>query len=481
MLRFVLAFGNLEELDRDERRMRRTSLFFVFEATNMTAKQKPQPSQRPVIRTGGEVLADGAILEPIVTGASSDPLKLAFWNGSQATIAPRIEHRGMIYEPAPLEPSVLRALYLPSHVAPAESAQKLIDDLSRAIVPYTGLSERCVVLCTRFALATWEVMNFSTSPWLSVVGSDTVVGTQLLRLLKCFCKRALPIGSASLASICAFPPEYRFTFLIHEAQLSRQTERLLQAVTRKGQFIPFRGRLLEIYTPVVTFTGEPCSSLSSVALPSIEIPAIPSTAEPTLLTPEAERQIARDFQPRLLGYFFRNNSASRTSPAVSAGLSFAMRELGRNLASCTPGDESLQTAVLNALKIQDQASQVSRWTEMNSVIIESVLSFSHADKNEVYVGEICDTVTDILRERDGDMDFKPKKIGTRLRLMQLLPEPRDRRGYRLLLTGPVRRRVHELAFAYGVPTVQNGLSGCPLCKQGGQIPLPHDNGAKKHR
>ncbi len=447
----------------------------------MTVKQTKRPDQRRIIPTAGEIFADGAILEPILNRANSGRLTLAFWNRSRATIAPRIERGGVIYEPVPLEPSVLRALYLPTHVAPAESTQQLSDDLSRTIFPNTGLPERYVVLCTRFALATWFVRNFSTAPWLSIVGSDTFVGTQLLRLLRCFCRRALPILSPSIASICAFPLEYRFTFLIHEAQLSRQTERLIQAVTRRGQFILFRGRLLEIYAPVVTFTSEPSSSLPAGAPPAIEIPAIPGTREPSLLTPEAEQQIARDFQPRLLSYFFRNYSASRPSPADGTGLSFSMRELGRNLAACTPGDESHQTAVLNALKIQDRASQVTRWTDLDSVTVESVLAFDHANKHEPYVGEITATASDILRERGGDANLAAKKVGTRLRLMQLLPEPRDRKGYRLLLTEPVRRRVHDLAFAYDVPTVQNGLAGCPLCKQGGQDPIRRGNSAKKHR
>jgi len=67
--------------------------------------KEEQPSHPTIVRSVGDVLGDGAILEPILSCVSSEPLKLAFWNGSQTTIAPRIELGRVIYEPAPPDPS----------------------------------------------------------------------------------------------------------------------------------------------------------------------------------------------------------------------------------------------------------------------------------------------------------------------------------------------------------------------------------------
>jgi hypothetical protein len=159
-------------------------------------------------------------------------------------------------------------------------------------------------------------------------------------------------------------------------------------------------------------------------------------------------------------------------------LSFSVRELGRNLAACTPANESLQEEVLSALRTQDQASQVSRWATMDTAIIESILAFAHDNDLQPYVGEITHRASVILKERGGPSDLNPRAVAPQLRLMQLWPEPRDRKGYRLLLTEPVRRRVHELAFAYGVPSVQDGKVRCQLCKPSGHAPFHHGDSGK---
>jgi len=433
-----------------------------------------------ITQTAGEILASGDILDPVLGGSKSEPLQLALWDGTKATIAPQVEFGGVTYEAAPLDSTILRVLHLPARVARAESARQLVDDLSRVLVNFTNLPERCVVLCTRFVLASWHLMNFSTAPWLSIVGSDDFSASQLLRLLSCFCRRALPLFSPSVAGVCGLPRDWHFTLLVREAQLSRPTQRLLHAASRKDQFIPFRGQLLDFYGPIATFTNEPCSSTFIGAPPAIEIPALPCAVSRPLITPEVEHQLARDFQSRLLGYFIRNNSAVRPSPADGANLGFSMRDLGRNLAAVTPGDKLRQTEVINALMIQDQATQVSRWTDEKIVILEALLAFIHEGQHEPYVGQITKRTNTILQERGGVPDLAPRAVGALLRLLQFSPEPRDRIGYRLLLTEPVRRRVHELAFAYGTLSVLSEKSRCLLCQREEQISPERGNGTKKH-
>jgi hypothetical protein len=432
-----------------------------------------------ITQTAGQILAGGYILEPVLGASKSEPLQLALWDGAKATFAQRIEFGGVTYEPAPLDSTVLRVLKMPAQVAPAESVRQLVGDLSRVMVKFTNLPERCVVLSTRFVLASWHVMNFSTAPWLSIVGSDDFAASQLLRLLSCFCRRALPLFSPSVARVCGLPRDWHFTLLVREAQLSRSTQRLLQATSMKDQFIPIRGQLLDFYGPIATFTSEPCSSMFIGAPPAIEIPALPSAVSRQLITPEVEHQLARDFQPRFLGYFFRNNSDVRPSPTDGANLSFSMRELARNLAAVTPRDKLRQTEVINALMVQDQATQVSRGTDEKIVILEAILAFIHEGRLEPYVGQITERTNTILRERGGVPDLAPRAVGAQLRLMQFSAEPRDRIGYRLLLTEPVRRRVHELAFAYGALSVLSEKSRCLLCQREGQISPERGNGAKK--
>ena len=52
-------------------------------------------------------------------------------------------------------------------------------------------------------------------------------------------------------------------------------------------------------------------------------------------------------------------------------------------------------------------------------------------------------------------------IGNLLRLLELTPT-RDRKGFAIRFTDPIRRRVHEIAVAYDVATARKPLGGCPL-------------------
>jgi hypothetical protein len=411
------------------------------------------------------MVPDGTLIEPIASRGNCERLKLAMWNGTRTKIGTEFEHEGKIYQAAALDSTILNALYLPTHAAPAEPARQLLTDIGRVVVNYTGIPERCVTLVTRFPLSTWFAPNFSTAAWLAIVGPDSARGRQLLQLLRCFCRHALRIFDPNLSAICGLPREWRFTFLIRQPKLSRHAQRVLHAASRRGEYILRQGRLLDVYSPCVVLADDPCV-LSNGALQAIEIPAIPDFSEPAVLTDEAMRQIAADFQPRLLAYFFSNNSAVQGSAIDVAALSFSMREVARNLAACTPNDVSLQTETVKALREQDDATRVARWTDENSVLLESLLSYFHDGKDGAYIGEIAETAEHILAERGDPRKVNAKAAGTRLRLMQFRPEPRDRTGYRLKFTDGARRLIHQLAFAHDVPSVQNGLALCKYCRDG---------------
>lgn len=421
------------------------------------------------MRTGGTVFPDGTILEPIATAGDSSHLRLAMWSGTRTRVGSDFEHGGKLYEPAALDPTILKALFLPTHVAPSEPARQLLEEMGRVLVTYTGIADRCVTLFTRFSLATCFAQNFLMAPWLAIVGADSTRGMQLLQLLRCFCRHALPIFDPNISAICSLPRDWRFTLLIQQPKFSRQAQRLLHAASRRGVHILHQGRLLDVYSPCVTLADNPFV-LSDGALQAIEIPAVPDLSEPAVLTDDAMRKIAADFQPRLLAYFFANNSTVEGSAIDVQSLSFSMREVARNLAVCTPSDISLQAETINALREQDETSRVARWADYNTVLLESLLSYCHDGKEAAYIGEIAKTAGHILEERGDSGRLNAKSAGTRLRLMQFRLEPRDRTGYRLKFTDGARRLMHRLAFAHDVPAVQNGLARCKYCR-GGKDPV----------
>lgn len=425
--------------------------------------QERREAPRVVITTG-EILDDRSIVEPILQSGSSTQLELVRWNANREERASRIVTADTVFEAPALDPSVLRALRIPDRVGPAEPMRKLWDDMAREFAAFTALPESTVALCVNFAIATWFVLNFPTAPWLAISGPNAMVGMQLLDLFRCFCRRALPIASPSPATVRSLPGGWHFTLLVSEPCISPQTERLLRVGLRRDQFLPARGQLLDLYGAVATFTSAPpCMPPGGPC--AIEIPALATAAQPQLLMLEKQVKLARDFQPRLFGYYLRNHALAIPSAADAAQLHFSMRELGRNLAACISGDEQLKIDVLDQLEIQDKANQVSRSTDPDAIIIETLLSFCHEGVDRVYVGEVARRADDIAHARGEQQDWQPRAVGARLRFMGFYAARRDQKGYPLLLKDDVQHRIHMLAFAASVPAVQGDSVGCARCKR----------------
>ena len=69
--------------------------------------------ERRVCETTGEVFANGSMIEPVRDGASGDRLLLLHWDGGKISVLSRVELNGRIFEPAPVDPILLRAMSLP--------------------------------------------------------------------------------------------------------------------------------------------------------------------------------------------------------------------------------------------------------------------------------------------------------------------------------------------------------------------------------
>jgi hypothetical protein len=106
----------------------------------------------------------------------------------------------------------------------------------------------------------------------------------------------------------------------------------------------------------------------------------------------------------------------------------------------------------------------ARWGDIDTVVIEALLFYCHERKNDgIYVGEVTEIAQKILAGRGESVLLNARKVGGTLRLLGLRIEPRDSRGYMLLLTQARCRQVHELARGYDVPTMQDGVVRCKYC------------------
>ena len=120
--------------------------------------------------------------------------------------------------------------------------------------------------------------------------------------------------------------------------------------------------------------------------------------------------------------------------------------------------------ILAHLKTLHQVVLVDRSWQVESLILEALLVACHEDERDsLHVGEVTGIVNDILCLRGEAFKFKARKVGSRLTTLGLFSE-RGRNGYGFLLTQETRRRIHDLASAYDVPSLIDGVPGCEDCK-----------------
>ncbi len=430
-------------------------------------RQKQKKSRvtedRGPLPTNGKIFANGTAIEPVRDVTNPERLCLLYWDGMNANIGSKKTFDGQRYMPAPIDPSILRALTLPAEIAPYVSARKLLADISKSILQYSSLPENSVVAISRWALSSW-FSEMQPAPGLSIVGPDTSAGRQLLQLLHCFCRHPLLLTEVNVAGLRALPTEWSFTLLIHQPTLSVEVQRMLSIARRSIGFIPRAGRLLDFHCAVATYTELGCA-YGSGAIPSLEISVVPANKLLPILDDNTRLKIANNFQPKLLGYRLANFSKVLNSSFDAPELSPSMRELAQNLSACTPDDPDLQAQVPEFLRTQDKEIRSAAWLDINVVIIEAVLAIIHEGKEDhIYVGEITKLAEEILRRRDENRKLEPRAVGARLGALGLITEPRDSKGIRLVLTGEVSRHVHELAHNLFVPSMQHGAKRCSYCK-----------------
>ncbi len=427
--------------------------------------------QKKVSRTGdaiplpttGKIFANGKAIEPVHDGTNTDRLSLLCWNGLKATTGPKIICDGQAYEPAPIDPTILRALTLPIGITSFESPRNLLADIAKTTTKFTGLPENSIAVTSRWMMSTW-FPEMQPTPGLSLVGPDTTAGRQLFQLLCCLCRHPLLLTDVNAAGLRALPMQWQFTLLIHQPELSAEVLRILSIARRNMGSIPRRGRLVDFRCAVATYT-ELGGVYGHSVIPTLEISLVPTRPGIPVLDDTIRQKIATDFQARLLGYRLANFSKVRNSAFDAPELTRPMRELAQSLSACTPDDPDLQAQVPEFLRTQDKEIRSAAWLDINTVIIETLLAFIHEGKQDhIYVGEIAASVEEILSRRGENRELKPRAIGGRLGPLGLITEPRDGKGFRLVLTGEVSRHVHELAYNLSVPSIQGGAKRCQHCR-----------------
>jgi hypothetical protein len=305
----------------------------------------------------------------------------------------------------------------------------------------------------------------ASAPSLSILGSETIAGNQLFRLLAALCRRALPLSAARFTGVCSLLTGWQPTLLIRHAHFNRDVERVLAAARKPGEYVPLSGRLVELHSAVVTLSEVDADRLPPEAV--LRIPILQTQSAVVKLEQDTLEKIKADFQPRLLAYRLANHAKAQHSPFDAPMLDDPVRELACCLGACTPEDD-LQAELLKVLQPRNVEYLSAKSTDFNAVVVESLLFYSHErPSGKVYVGEIAETVETILAGRGEPIEVTPHSVGHALDDLGLRRELRRKKGYPVVLRLPVRRRIHELARRVGVLPFADGLERCELCRSDG--------------
>jgi len=405
------------------------------------------------IPTAGEIFADGAMIE-LAGGSNPARPQLMLLKGSTEITGAVVECGGQLYEPAEIETSILEQLTLPTRCCPHGTTRAFLTEIFKLIKNMVGLDEKSASLAARIVLGSAMVDALSLAPALVVSGPDTARANRLLTLLRCLCWHSVSLTGVTPAGFCSLASGARYSFLISQKSLSDKLRKLLDDSSSRDRKIPFRGRLLDLFG-VQVIHSDSFLPADSHPLRSVQISVTPTEAVMPAFDQDAQRQIASEFQAKLLSFRRANLSAAQKLDFDASSLSLPLRDLARSLAAATPDDVTLQAEVLELLKEEEAELRSARWTDLNVILVEAVLVACHEKLGEaVYVSELSDNARALLNGRGENSAFDPGALGKRLKCLGFVTEPRDAQGRRLRLTEAVRSRALQLARDLDIPGLE---------------------------
>lgn len=413
-----------------------------------------------VVRTAGKILADGTILELVSAQPRSARLSLLARRGKRVWSGRQLTLEGRSYRPADIPRSVLRNMFLPARASNYRSTRDLFDGLVKVFEQRLRLPTREARVSTYFAIASHFTDVLRVAPCLIVATADLGSAVQLLEVLGALCRHALTLANLQ-AGLGALPRSLCPTLLFSQASFSAAGVRTLVASQRRGFGILQPVGVTDAFCAKAMVIDEETSE-QLLAMPSAEIYLAPGQEAP-MVDDKFLVETAARFQPRLLDYRLKNYFAVGKSMFDAPSLAGDTREMARVFGACLTDDPELQSGVIEALRPQDEAARATRWTQLDSLVVEALLVLAHEkDTTSIYTGDVTELVNGLLESRKETVRFKDRKVGPLLRSLGLVTD-RDSKGFGLPLFNDVRKRIHELARLLDVPGLRANTRPCEYC------------------
>ena len=429
------------------------------------SSKKYKTVRENAVPTAGEIFNNDVIVEIIRAEGRNGSLRLLTWNGRQATAVDRVTVSDVTYVPLALNPTVGRALLLPSGAIVYGSTRQLFQELSRLVSRVTRLPESVATQIIFFAFATWFADRLPVAPFLWITAPPTVSTGPLLQLLALLCRSALMVTEPTAATLRSLPVWLRPTIVTEVSTMTSALLKALRASNRRGTLAVAGDELLDIYCAKVVISTQTLRDPAIVGFP-LEIVLPPSREYVPQLDSQEVGRLASEFQGKLLMYRLANY-AKVTAPSFDlSGFTAPTQELAYVLGACIVGDRELQAQIVPLLKERDHEIQVDRSSLLEAIVIEALWAACHdSTSGDLSVTELTKSVNTILVGRGEPQEVSPETVGWKLRGLGLRTDfiTGGRKG--LKLPNEIRAVIHTLAAAYGVRVFQQkaAIEACSIC------------------
>jgi hypothetical protein len=413
------------------------------------------------VQGNADQLLDGTSAE-LVREPATGHLSWLVFDQNSSKISRQVEFQDLASAPAGFNPSILRAITLPSKCGNLRPTAELFAAVREPLTRH-GFPEIVAFPASYFIFSSWFPECLPVAPCLWITGprheSDL-----LLQLLRCMVRHPLPLRDVTRGGLFSLPMDLQLTLLIAQEKMSRSIWELLCASNHRNAYIPLKGSLQNIFCAKAVYRGFGYAE-ENFDDSALHINLSPSQGRFPILDPKEMQEIVENLQPALLAYRLRNIAKVRESMFDLPELSSGIRILARVLGAPIVGSPELQAGLVPVLREYHEESMAAHWFDPRCIAIEAALYHCHnGEEGKIHVGKITDTANAILKGRGKTTQLEAKEIGTILRSQGLSPK-RDRKGFAIRLDDRICRQIHQLANSFHVAAAQADIGMCTHCAE----------------
>ena len=419
-----------------------------------------------VIQTGGELFADGSVLELVRAQTEPEEVKLLHWHDKVLDVAAHIDHAGRKYVPAAIEPNLKKALRLPTRVAPPETSEKLFTDVHDLLARHLAQPEGCITALACAVFLSWmsPVLPMAPVLWIfSPVGSPR---NRTLHILSLLSRRPVRIVGLRRGDIAHLPMWLQPTLLLDAPDLQPEMQTILQSSTYRSARIVSSQGLFEFYGPKIVCSHRLPHS-TELGTEALKATLIPIAGQLPILDKKMEEEIAEEFQARFLGHFLRNAGNAQSTNFDTSQFTSPIQDIARTVSAAVRGNGDVQKRILPLLGVQDEEIRADRARAGDSVVLEAFLFFIHGGSwSKVRTADVGEKVNAIFKGRGSGQQLSAESVGWAIRRLGIPSGRIARAGNGVELDASTCQLIHRLAQSHGVRAMDGGLRrDCRYCRE----------------